>query len=371
MKIAQVAPLIESVPPSTYGGTERVVHYLTEELVRQGHQVTLYASGDSRTSATLRAVVPESLRLSRQRHDPLAWYLLQLDTVAREAGEYDILHFHTDILHFPLWRHVYKPQLTTLHGRLDLPDRQPVFHRFREMAVVSISHSQRTSLPMAHWVGTVYNGLPIEKYTFRAEPGSYLAFLGRMSPEKGPEAAIEIALRAGIPLKMAAKVDAVDHDYFTTCIEPRLKDPRIEYLGEVDEHGKNDLLGGAMALLFPIDWPEPFGLVMIEALACGTPVVAFRRGSVQEVLRDGQTGFVVNSVDEAVAALERIGSIDRHACRRHFEENYSARRMAEDYVAIYQRLTCGEPEHRALTQRGDAPALVAPLASRVHLEPDS
>ena len=338
MKIAQVAPLHESVPPRTYGGTERVVHYLTEALVRQGHEVTLYASADSRTSAKLRPTVPEALRLSSERRDPLTWHLLQLAQVAREAGDYDIVHFHTDFLHFPLWRRMEVPQLTTLHGRLDLADLKPLYEEFRDMPVVSISDHQRTPLPMAHWVGTVYNGIPADLYTFQPKPGDYLAFLGRMSPEKGPEQAIEIALKAGMPLKMAAKVDAVDRDYFTSRIEPLLKHPLIEFVGEVDEQGKNALLGGARALLFPIQWPEPFGLVMIEAMACGTPVIAFRRGSVPEVMQEGVSGYVVDSVEAAVAALARVDAIDRAACRAYFEKRFTAERMAEGYVKCYRQL---------------------------------
>lgn len=347
MKIAQIAPLFESVPPRTYGGTERVVHYLTEELVRQGHQVTLFASGDSQTSAELWPTLPEALRLAGERRDPLAWHMLQLDTVARVAGDFDILHFHTDFLHFPLWRHLDQPQLTTLHGRLDLPDLQPIFDRFPDMSVVSISHHQRAPLPRARWVGTVYNGVPENQYRFRAKPGDYLVFLGRFSPEKGPETAIEIALRSGIPLKMAAKVDRVDWDYFEQRIKPKLKSPGIEYLGEVGEQAKDELLGGALALLFPIDWPEPFGLVMIEAMACGTPVIAFPRGAVPEVMQDGVTGYIVDSVEAAIAALPHIEAIDRAACRAYFEQHFSARRMAERYVQIYHRLECEVPARRA------------------------
>ncbi|MAT64271.1 MAG: glycosyl transferase [Gammaproteobacteria bacterium] len=344
MKIAQIAPLHESVPPTTYGGTERVVHYLTEALVDQGHEVTLYASADSRTRARLRPMVPEALRLTRERRDPLTWHLLQLTQVARDAGEYDIIHFHTDFLHFPLWRHQATPQLSTLHGRLDLPDLKPLYEEFRDMPVVSISDHQRHPLPMARWTGTVYNGIPAAAYRFRAEPGRYLAFLGRMSPEKGPETAIEVAKRAGIPLKMAAKVDAVDRDYFEARIRPHLDHPLIEFIGEVDEAGKNELLGGALALLFPIAWPEPFGLVMIEAMACGTPVIAWPRGSVPEVMRDGVSGHVVDSVEAALAAIERLERFDRRGCRRYFESRFTAERMAEGYVRLYRRLIASAVE---------------------------
>lgn len=338
MRIAQIAPLHESVPPKTYGGTERVVHYLTEELVKQGHEVTLFASGDSKTSAELRPIVPEALRLSRERRDPYAWHLLQLAQVAKEAERFDILHFHTDFMHFPLWRHLRVPQLTTLHGRLDLPDLKPIFEEFRDMPVVSIANHQRAPLPMARWIGTVYNGVPTDLYDFSPKPEDYFAFLGRMSPEKGAETAIEIALRAGVRLVMAAKVDPVDREYFESRIKPHLKHPLIEYIGEVDEPAKNRLLGGARALLFPIAWPEPFGLVMIESMACGTPVIAFRLGSVPEVMVDRVTGFIVEDVAGAVAAIESIESIDRLACRRHFEQHFSAERMAQGYVNLYRRL---------------------------------
>lgn len=372
MRIAQVSPLFESVPPRTYGGTERVVHYLTEELVRQGHEVTLFASGDSRTSAELRAVVPEALRLGRERRDPAAWQALQLAAVAREASGFDIVHFHTDFLHFPLWRQMAVPQLTTLHGRLDLPDLVPVYREFGEMAVVSIADHQRRPLPMARWMGTVYNGIPETLYTFEPQPGDYLAFLGRISPEKGAENAIDIALQAGLPLKMAAKVDPVDQAYFDARIRPWLDHPLIEFIGEVDERGKNALLGGARALLFPIAWPEPFGLVMIEAMACGTPVIAYPHGSVPEVMDDGVTGYIVNGPAAAVAAVERLDAIDRAACRRHFEARFSARRMADGYLALYRRiLEAGEPwaiSGRAPVQRSairvsrlTAPSHPAPL----------
>ena len=341
MKIAQVAPLFESVPPRTYGGTERVVHYLTEELIRQGHDVVLYASGDSRTRAQLRAVVPEALRLAGKNSEPLAWQVLQLAAVMREARDFDVIHFHTDFLHFPLSRHLTVPQLSTLHGRLDLAHLQSVFAEFQDMMVTSISNHQRLPLPSARWIGTVYNGLPETLYDFEPRGGDYLAFLGRISPEKGPEAAIAIALRAGMRLRMAAKVDPADREYFEARVRPLLREPLIEYLGEVDERGKNELLGGARALLFPVDWPEPFGLAMIESMACGTPVIAYRRGSVPEIMVDGVTGCIVDGVEEAVAALARIDGIDRHACRRHFETHFSARRMADGYLDLYRRLSSG------------------------------
>lgn len=338
MKIAQVAPLQESVPPKAYGGTERVVHYLTEALVHQGHDVTLFASADSRTSARLQAIVPAALRLSSEKRDPLPWQMMQLAQVSRVAENFDIIHFHTDFLHFPLWRKMRTPHVTTLHGRLDLPDLKPLFTEFRDMPVISIADHQRDPLPMAHWTDTVYNGIPVDLYDYQAEAGDYLAFLGRISPEKGAEAAIEIALRADMPLKMAAKVDVVDREYFEARIRPRLNHPLIEYIGEVDEQGKNELLGGAKALIFPIAWPEPFGLVMIEAMACGTPVIAYRRGSVAEVMKDGVTGYIVESEEQAVSAIDRIDRIDRGICRSYFEHNFSSDLMARNYVNVYQKL---------------------------------
>ncbi|SFI10061.1 glycosyltransferase family 4 protein [Planctomicrobium piriforme] len=338
MKIAQVSPLHESVPPRCYGGTERIVSYLTEALVEMGHDVTLFASGDSKTSADLCSVVPQSLRLDEKRKDPVIYHMLQLAEVARAAHKFDIIHFHTDFLHFPLFRHIDTPQLTTLHGRLDLDDLMPIYDEFSDMPVVSISDSQRKPLPQANWFATVYNGVPEETYDFQAQPGKYFAFVGRVSPEKGTHRAIEIALRLGIPLKIAAKIDPVDREYFETEIKHHLDNPLIEYLGEVNESQKNVLLGGALAALFPIDWPEPFGLVMIEAMACGTPVIAFRHGSVPEVMVDGVTGFVVDTVDEAVAACQRLGEIDRRACRNHFEAKFSSARMAEGYLAAYRKL---------------------------------
>jgi len=372
MKIAQIAPLHESVPPKTYGGTERVVHYLTEELVKRGHEVTLFASGDSETSAELRSIIPEALRLSSQRRDPVVWHLLQLNQVAKEAERFDILHFHTEFFHFPLWRHLRKPQLTTLHGRLDLPDLKPMFDEFRDMPVVSIANHQRGPLPMAHWVGTVYNGIPTDLYDFSATPDDYFAFLGRMSPEKGAEEAIQIALRAGVKLKMAAKVDPVDRDYFEQRIKPYLSQPLIEYIGEVDERGKNELLGGAKALLFPIAWPEPFGLVMIEAMACGTPVIAYRLGSVPEVMQDGVTGYIVDSLEQAVDAIAKIETIDRRGCRDYFERRFSAARMAEDYLNQYHRLIAVSlQEATSLPARGVARTRLGKVPSRIPAAPDS
>jgi glycosyltransferase involved in cell wall biosynthesis len=348
VRIAQVSPLYESVPPTLYGGTERVVSYLAEELVRQGHQVTLFASGDSRTSAELVAACPRALRLDRSCRDQMAAHVLMLEQVSQQAERFDLIHFHCDYLHFPLsrrrgWRHV-----TTLHGRLDIPELVPIYQEFRDVPLVSISDAQRRPLPWVNWQGTVYHGLPGDLFTFRERPGSYLAFLGRISPEKRPDRAVEVARRLGVPLKIAAKVDAADALYFHKEIEPLLREagPLVEFVGEIGGAAKDAFLGGACALLFPIDWPEPFGLVMIEALACGTPVVACRCGSVPEVLEDGVTGFVVDGVEEAVAAVRRVASLSRRRCRQVFEERFSAARMARDYLRIYRNvLAQGAPPH--------------------------
>jgi glycosyltransferase involved in cell wall biosynthesis len=341
MKIAQVSPLFESVPPQYYGGTERVVSYLTEELVRQGHQVTLFASGDSVTSARLVAACPRALRLDDQCEDQLAHCMVLIEQVLQEAQAFDVIHFHIDYLHFPLVIRQHTPHVTTLHGRLNIPDLVPLYQTFPTVPVVSISHAQRAPLPWLHWCGTVYHGLPPELYTFRQTPGTYLAFLGRVSPEKGLEQAITIAQRVGMPLKIAAKVDRADQEYFDEVIRPLLDHPLVEYLGEMGEADKADLLGQAYALLFPINWPEPFGLVMIEAMACGTPVVAYRRGSVPEVLDDGVTGWIVEGLEEAVQAVRRVSTLRRTRCRQIFEEGFSAARMAHDYLQIYQQLLEG------------------------------
>lgn len=338
MKIAQVAPLIESVPPKLYGGSERVVSYLTEELVRQGHEVTLYASGDSVTRARLRPTVARALRLNPQRGDPLIHHLIMLEEVFQDADDYDVIHFHLDLLHYPLARRHAHPCLTTLHGRLDIPDLELIHRTYREMPLVSISESQRRPLGWANWKATVYHGLPVGLYDFQPTPGQYLAFVGRISPEKRPDRAIEIARRAGMPIKLAAKVDPVDRGYFETRVKPLLKAPGVEFVGEIGEEAKNTFLGNAYALLFPIDWPEPFGLTMIEAMACGTPVIAFDCGAVSEVMQDGITGFVVDNTDGAVQALGRLDEIDRRMCRQIFEQRFSAYRMASDYVAVYKNL---------------------------------
>lgn len=351
MRIAQVAPLLESVPPEKYGGTERIVHCLTEALVKEGHDVTLFASGDSRTAADHVAVVRESLRTSKVRRDPNIWHTLQLQQVLQMAERFDIVHFHTDYFHFPVWRFMLTPHVTTLHGRLDMPDLNLIYEEFSEMPVVSISTSQRRPIPKANWVETVYNGTPAENFTFQSQPGDYFAFLGRFSHEKGPEQAIEIAKRMQVPLKMAAKIDPSDREYFAERIEPLLDDPLIEFIGEVGEKEKNQLLGNALATLFPIDWPEPFGLVMTESMACGTPVIAFRNGSVDEVMCDGVTGFTVENVDQAVEAAKQIHTLDRAACRRHFEDHFSVRRMTDSYLKVYQRLIETWPRRPPLNSR--------------------
>ena len=338
MKIAQVAPLYESVPPQWYGGTERVVSYLTEELVRLGHRVALFASGDSKTAAELVPLCPRSLRLESSCIDYMAHHVLLLEKVFQRAREFDVIHFHLDYLHFPLSRVYGTPQMTTLHGRLDIPDLQPLYGEFREMPVVSISHAQRAPLPQANWIGTVHHGLPPSLYVFHEEPGHYLAFLGRISPEKRVDRAIEVAKRAGIPLKIAAKVDRADREYFDSCVKPLLDDRLVEYLGEIGDGDKCEFLGGALALLFPIEWPEPFGLVMIESIACGTPVIACPRGSVPEVMEDGVTGRIVKGVDEAVAAARDIHAISRRGCRQAFERRFTVARMAADYVNLYRRV---------------------------------
>jgi glycosyltransferase involved in cell wall biosynthesis len=344
VKIAQVAPLFESVPPQLYGGTERVVSYLTEELVVMGHEVTLFASGDSRTSATLVPCWNASLRLHDSGIDSRVPHLLMFEQVFARIDQFDIVHFHTDVLHYPLVRRHPVPSITTLHGRLDLPCSAALHREYLEIPLVSISDSQRDPLPWANWVGTVHHGLPVDLYQFHptapaTEP--YLVFTGRISPEKRPDWAIRIARRAGVELRIAAKVASVDRPYFEDVVKPLLKEPGIEFIGEVDETEKERLLGGALGMLFPIDWPEPFGLVMIEAMACGTPTLAMRRGSVPEIITHGQSGFIVDNVDEAVQAVERLPQIDRRQCRACFEHRFTARRMAEDYLRIYSQRSRG------------------------------
>ena len=338
MRIAQVAPLFESVPPQLYGGTERVVSHLTEELVRQGHEVTLFASGDSATSARLVAPVARALRLGDGCPDPIARHVLLLEQMWKQRHQFDVIHSHVGYLLYPRARLHRVPSLTTLHGRLDLADLADVYAEFDDIPVVSISNAQRAPLPRANWMATVYHGLPDEMLSFNPVPGRYLAFLGRISPEKGPDRAIEIAGRVGMRLRIAAKVDPADRQYFAEVVKPMLKQPHVEWVGEISDAEKSDFLGGAHALLFPIDWPEPFGLVLIEAMACGTPIVAYARGSVPEIVEDGVTGFVVPSVDQAVTAVEAVAGLDRARCRSTFEARFSAARMARDYVSIYERL---------------------------------
>ncbi len=356
MRIAQVAPLYESVPPKYYGGTERVVSYLTEALVQMGHEVTLFASGDSVTSARLIAVCHRSLRLDRNCVDQLAHHIYLLERVMQEMHNFDIVHFHIDYIHFPLVRRVSVPHVTTLHGRLDIPDLVPLYREFCEIPLVSISYAQREPFPWVNWQGTVYHGIPADLYTFHPGPGKYLAFLGRISPEKRVDRAIAIAKRLGLELKIAAKVDMVDKEYFATVVKPLMQHPLIEYVGEIGDGEKNDFLGNAIALLFPIDWPEPFGLVMIEAMACGTPVIAYRRGSVPEILVDGVTGFIVEGLEDAVRAVERVYTLDRRRIRAIFEERFTAERMARDYLTIYTRLIersrSGAADHAATRPSG-------------------
>jgi glycosyltransferase involved in cell wall biosynthesis len=340
MRIAQVAPLYEPVPPRLYGGTERVVSYLTEELVRRGHDVTLFASGDSRTAAKLVAVTERAVRLDKESREVLAAdFSRQLGRVFRNAGDFDVIHCHVDYLAYPFASLVRTPTLHTLHGRLDLPYLARLFRDFPEVPLVSISDAQRKPLASLRltWAGTVHHGLPADAFPFVAQPGEYLAFLGRIAPEKKPEVAIEVAKRVGLPLRIAAKVDASDREYFEQVVRPLLDDPLIEYIGEVEDAGKAAFLGGARALLFPIDWPEPFGLVVIEAMACGTPVIARPCGSVPEIIEEGRTGFIGDTVDDLVEAVKRIDTIDRAECRRHVEHRFSVPRMVDDYEALYRR----------------------------------
>jgi glycosyltransferase involved in cell wall biosynthesis len=351
MRIAQVAPLIESVPPPGYGGTELVVSYLTEELVREGHEVTLFASGDSQTAAELVPCAPRALRLDDDVIDPLAHQVVELEAVAAQAHRFDVIHWHLDYFHFPLSRRLGVPQVTTLHGRLDIPDIQPVYREFAEMPVVSISNDQRAPLPDANWVATIHHGMPPDAIQPRFEPGEYLAFLGRISPEKRADRAIEIARRSGLPLRIAAKVDDADQDYYQREIEPLLEAAHVDFVGEIGPDDKADFLGHASAMLFPIDWSEPFGLVMIEAMACGTPVIAYRSGSVPEVITDGLTGFLVDGIDESVAAVGRLGELSRERCRETFDERFTVGRMARDYLALYDRLIAdARPSARAVIE---------------------
>lgn len=340
MRIAQVAPLTEAVPPRLYGGTERVVYWLTEELVALGHEVTLFASGDSRTSGKLEAAWPKALRLDGSVRDPNALHMLMLERVRRKCDdeEFDFLHFHLDYYPFSLFARQPTPFLTTLHGRLDLPEHQPVFTTFSSIPLVSISNAQQRPVPQANFVRTIHHGLPEKLLTPQPVKPSYLAVLGRIAPEKGVDRAIRIAIRCGIPLKIAAKVDRADQEYYDTLIKPMIDHPLVEYIGEIGDHEKSDFLSGAIGLLVPIDWPEPFGLVMIEAMACGTPVIAYNRGSVPEIIDDGKTGFIVEDEISAVADVGRLAELDRGAIRKHFETRFTARRMALDYLNTYQSM---------------------------------
>jgi glycosyltransferase involved in cell wall biosynthesis len=351
MKIAQIAPLMESVPPKLYGGTERVVSYLCEELVRQGHEVTLFASGDSVTTAKLVPCSHMAIRLNPRVRDHIPYYMIMLDEVRRRATHFDMIHFHIDAFQLPLFRAMANRTVTTLHGRQDMPDLPPLYRAFAEMPFVSISDAQREPIPEANFVGTVYHGLPTELHQPNYDPrGGYVAFLGRISPEKCPDRAIAIARSLGLPLKIAAKIDKVDEAYFREVVAPLLNQPGVEFVGEIDEHGKTQFLGDARALLFPVDWPEPFGLVMIEAMACGTPVLGFRCGSVPEIIDDHVTGRIVTSVDEASWALRDVLALDRRAVRRRFEERFSATRMANDYLGIYRALMGQTPAFAASSE---------------------
>jgi glycosyltransferase involved in cell wall biosynthesis len=366
MKIAQIAPLIESVPPRLYGGTERIVSYLTEELVRLGHDVTLFASGDSVTSARLVSCATTALRLDPNVRDTIPYYMLMLDRVRECADDFDILHFHIDQFHFPLFRPLAGRTLTTLHGRQDLPDLRPLYFGFNDMPLVSISDSQRAPIPNANFAATVYHGLPLNLHQPTFNPrGGYLAFLGRISPEKGVDRTIKVAQTLGIPLKIAAKVDRADEVYFREQIAPLLKGPGVQFIGEINEQEKTDFLGQAFALMFLIDWPEPFGLTMIEAMACGTPVLALRHGSVEEVVEDGLTGRIIDNVEEATVTLPHVMALDRRAVRRRFEERFTATRMAKDYVRVYKSLLAranvklvprqAEPAHTTVAEYAKEP----------------
>ena len=338
MKIAQVAPLYESVPPQGYGGTERVVSYLTEALVEMGHDVTLFATGDSVTSAHLVPVVQRALRLNERKPDPLVWHTIMMDMVLKAAKSFDVIHFHTDVLQLPLVGNCATRCVSTAHGRLDLPDLKPLFRRFPQHPMVSISNSQRAPVPWLNWRATVHHGLPLGLYSLQPQPQDYFAFVGRISPEKRADRAIEIAKACGTPLRIAAKVDDADKEYFESVIEPLLDDPLVTFVGEIGEDAKGEFIGNARALLMPIDWPEPFGLVMIEAMACGTPVIAYAHGSVPEILDQGVTGFIVRSQQEAIAAARDVGRIDRRRCRQVFEKRFAAGVMARHYLDVYREL---------------------------------
>jgi glycosyltransferase involved in cell wall biosynthesis len=357
LRVAQVAPLTESVPPKSYGGTERVVAWLTEALIARGHQVTLFASGDSTCHAPLRAAWPEALRRLGLERLGSAYQLVTLSDVYGHEQDFDIIHTHLDYWSFPFARLVTTPTISTLHGRLDLPELLPVYRAYPDAALVSISDAQRRWLPRLTWVGTVHHGMPADLLAFHPGPGRYLAFLGRISPEKRPDLAIEVARRTGIPLKIAAKVDAVDRDYYEAEIKRLITPPDIEYIGEITDREKSEFLGSALALLFPIDWPEPFGLVMIESLACGTPVIARPRGSVPEVIRHGVTGFVAAELEQLVAAVGNVGKLSRHACRLEFEARFTSDRMAAEYERLYRNLIA---ERRVAHDEADGRRVASP-----------
>ena len=365
MKIAQIAPLMESCPPQLYGGTERVVSYLTEELVRQGHDLTLFASGDLITSGRLEVCCEQALRLDHNVSDPIPDHLIMLDKVRRMAEQFDILHFHVDVFHYPLAVNFAARTITTMHGRLDIPELRRVHAAFRGFPLVSISNNQRLPMPPVKWAGTVYHGLPRNLLGFNPTPsGGYFAFLGRISPEKRPDLAIKIAVLAGARLKIAAKIDKADEAYWKDVIKPMIdSSPNVEFVGEIGERDKGEFLGNADALLFPIDWPEPFGLVMIEAMACGTPVIAFRRGSAPEVIEDGVSGFLVDDVSQATAAASRIAELDRTQARAAFERRFDIERTAREYVQIYRGLVRAEENCRNGKRNGVTQSLI-PRAQR-------
>ncbi len=353
MKIAQISPLYESVPPKFYGGTERVVHYLTEELVAQGHEVTLFASGDSRTNAMLVAPHPRALRSDDQCIDKLAPHFRMMELVEAQAHHFDIIHSHLDYLYYPIMRRSKSVHLTTLHGRLDLPELRSLYREYSDLAFISVSNAQRKPLSFVNWASTIHHGLPKDLYSFNSKPGQYLAFIGRASKEKRVDRAIEVAIKANIPIKIAAKVDKADAEYFNHEIKPLLDHPLVEFLGEINGLEKKEFLENAMGLLFLIDWPEPFGLSMIEALACGTPVVAYANGSVGEVIDDGITGFIVHSQEEALKAVEKLPQISREKCRHVFEQRFTASRMVADYLAIYERLLLQSGRERYILQHNE------------------
>jgi glycosyltransferase involved in cell wall biosynthesis len=375
LKIAQISPLMESVPPRLYGGTERIVSYLTDELVRLGHDVTLFASGDSVTAAKLIPCVPQALRLDASIRDVVPYYMLMLDRVRQRSEDFDVLHFHIDQFHFPLFRPIAGRTVTTLHGRQDLPDLRPLYAGFADMPLVSISNAQRRPLPDANYVANIPHGLPLDLHGPAVHPrGGYVAFLGRMAPEKRPDRAIAIARALRIPLKIAAKIDPVDGSYYREMIAPLLDGPGVEFVGEINDHQKTQFLSEADALLFPVDWPEPFGLAMIEAMACGTPVLAFRCGSVPEIVENGVTGAIVDTVDEAIAALPHVIALDRQSVRRRFEQRFSATRMAKDYVGVYRSLLAssqfagGLDEIKLPLVGGDADIMLSVASPRIAVE---